>query len=661
MNEPDLKPHQLLALRKLSNGKILDGGVGTGKSRVAVEYYMLRERPKHVYVITTARKRDDLDWEREFQRVNVGPLDGPSLPDKARRAKHAVGAAGRGRLPRHRTSGISVRGEEHEVGGISSGSGDGGVVQGELTDADRALGEGQRRVKTHVLSGVPGRGKSASEWLSEGARGISEPGTYPWVLKVDSWNNINKYAGVEGAFFIFDEQRLVGSGQWSKSFLRIARRNNWLLLTATPGDTWMDFVPVFIANGFYKNRSEFKREHVVYSNFTKFPKIDRYINQGRLIRQRAQLLVHMPYERHTRRKRVEVELPYDKEALDKVLKDRWNVYTEEPLRDIGEMFQVARRVVNSDPSRLEMVCELWEKHPRLIIFYSFNYELESLRSLKEYYGIAGTGSTRIATPSKHDASSVCESPMDVFDADGLGATKTSTKISPQSESHVIDAGPIANRSLTISGRSWTSHEGVASSDTTRSRISTSPRGMTEWKSEKSSTTSTSSSMRGTTTRTGLSSRHTCQPSATSKDGDRHFCSSSSTTETCSKKSISLSTPMSLHEDTRSSVPTTSIAEWNGHKHEPVPTTDRWLYLVQYTAGAEAWNCTTTDAMIMYSRHYSWKVIEQSEGRIDRMNTPFHDLWYYQFTSNSWIDRAIERAVEAKEVFNVSKYKGLMTG
>lgn len=477
LTAPYLRPHQQEALRKLSNGKILWGGVGSGKTAVAVEYYMLREAPRDVYVITTAKKRDDFDWPNEFYRVNVAPKD---------RYSGVRGSGKNKKVSRKEVSGVSDQLSHHEQHGANHGLEEG------LDDGSRVGGDTSERP-------------------------APEGSTYPYVLTVDSWNNIAKYADVAGAFFIFDEQRLVGSGQWTRKFLRIAKHNRWILLSATPGDTWMDYVPVFVANNFYKNRSEFIREHVVYNSFTKFPKVDRYINVGRLARNRSQLLVEMPFMRHTRRRHVEVDLHYDKETLDLVLKKRWHVYEERPLRDIAEMFLVGRRVVNSDPSRLEMVCELWKQHPKLIVFYNFNYELESLRSLKEYYEI--------------------DSPASV--------------------------GTVAvNRS------------------------------------------------RATTT------------SALSLGGE-----------------IS-----------------TAIAEWNGHKHQPIPTTDRWLYLVQYTAGAEGWNCIDTDAMVMYSRNYSWKVTEQAYGRIDRLNTSFTDLWYYGFTTDSFIDKAIGRSLRAKEDFNVLKYR-----
>lgn len=460
--DPYLKPHQLEALSKLSNGKILWGGVGTGKSCVAAAYYMDRERPRDVYVITTAKKRDSFDWQEEFYRVGVGPRTGPD--------------------PLHRD-----------------------------------LAPAQREEDLH----------GGSQEIS----GLGRAGVYPYVLTVDSWNNIAKYADVAGAFFIFDEQRLVGSGDWTRKFLRIAKHNRWILLSGTPGDTWMDYIPVFVANNFYKNRTAFKREHVVYNTFTKFPKVDRYINVGRLVRHRSQLLVEMPYVRHTRRRHVEVPLRYDKEALETVLKKRWHVYEERPLRDVGEMCAVSRKVVNSDPSRLEMVCELWKNHPKLIIFYNFNYELESLRSLREYYNIGTNNSLELPT------------------------SKASTTTVPKQRSG-------------------------------------------------------------------------------------------------SKNGTLLST---------SSTPSLGMSEWNGHKHQPIPTTDRWLYLVQYTAGAEGWNCIETNATIFYSRNYSYKIWEQAQGRTDRLNTPFDELWYYDFMTDSWIDKAIGRSLKAKESFNEAKYSGLFKG
>lgn len=399
-----LYDHQETALKKLSNGKILWGGVGTGKSLTAAVYYLRSEAPKNVYVITTARKRDSFDWEKEFARVGVGKDD---------------------------------------------------TLHGHLT--------------------------------------------------VDSWNNIGRYREVEGAFFIFDEQRLVGSGEWSKGFLTIAKRNHWILLSATPGDTWLDYIPIFVANGFYKNRTQFKREHVVYNTFARFPKVDRYVGVGRLVRLRDELLVEMPYVRQTTRHPIDIYVDHDEKLFERVLKDRWHVYENRPLRDAAELFLVMRKVVNSDSSRIAAVRTLTETHGRLIVFYNFDYELESLRNLIQQ----------------------------------------------------------------------------------------------------------------------------------------------STSET---KTSSLPT-----EDTSSTSPTIHLAEWNGHKHQPVPTSERWVYLVQYVAGAEAWNCVTTNAICFYSLPYSYKIWEQAHGRIDRLNTIFRDLFYYRLLSNSVIDKIIVRSLDQKKSFNEGRY------
>lgn len=301
-------------------------------------------------------------------------------------------------------------------------------------------------------------------------------------VTVDSWNNIAKYAEVRNAFFIFDEQRLVGSGAWVKAFLSIARTNQWILLSATPGDTWIDYAPVFIANGYYKNRTDFIRQHVVYNNFSKFPKIDHYVETGRLERLRRSILVNMPYSRTTKRHVRNIGVEYDMESHERVWKKRWHIYEDRPIKDVGELFIVARKLVNSHSSRLAAVMETYEKHPKLIIFYNFDYELLALRTLETTLGV-------------------------------------------------------------------------------------------------------------------------------------------------------------------------KVAEWNGHKHEPVPTGDSWLYLVQYTAGAEGWNCISTDAILFYSLNYSWRLNEQARGRIDRMNTSYTDLYYYLLRSSAPIDQAIMKALNQKKNFN----------
>lgn len=383
----ELYDHQRQAIENLDSGKILVGGVGSGKSRTALCYYILHEAggsltingkgrykapKKHpkLYIITTARKRDTLDWEDE---------------------------------------GVPL-----------------------------------------LLSG----------------------------FTVDSWNNVGKYKDISGAFFIFDEQRVVGSGKWVKAFLKIAKHNRWILLSATPGDTWLDYVPVFIANGFYKNRTAFMNEHVIFSRFTKFPKVDRYVATKKLVRLRQKIVVPMEFTKPTIQHHEDVICDYDKTLLRTVLRNRWDPFKREPLKDISGVCYCMRKVANGDETRMRRVEEILKSHQKAIIFYNFDYELEALRKL--------------------------------------------------------------------------------------------------------------------------------------------------------------------------SCP---VSEWNGHKHEPIPKGKRWAYLVQYTAGAEGWNCTDTDTLIFYSQNYSYKVMVQAAGRIDRMNTPYRDLYYYHLKSSAPIDMAISRALSQKRNFN----------
>lgn len=433
-----LRPHQQKALAQLDNGKVLTGDMGTGKSRVAMAYYALNEAPKTMYIITTAKKRDNLDWDKE---------------------------------------------------GIEYG------------------------VTRHPET------------------------CYKGLMFIDSWNNIKHYEDITDAFFVFDEQRLVGSGQWTKSFLKIARNNRWILLSATPGDTWLDYIPVFVANDFYKNRTDFKREHVVYNNHTKFPKVDRYINTGRLVRNRNAILVDMPYERHTTRHSKFLEVEHDEALMAKVVKERWHVFEGRPLRDVAELFMVMRKVVNTSPSRTNTVEKLLQQHPKLIVFYNFDYELELLRN--------------------------------------LGARLSASF--PDSQTAIANDRLLSN---TI----------------------TEPLSISEWNGHKS-TNDTSPDTSG---------------------------SSESTTQTV------------------------TIAEWNGHKHEPIPQTDRWLYLVQYVAGAEGWNCLETNAVVFYSQTYSYKNYYQAHGRIDRLTTPFSDLYYYNLVSTAMIDTAIRKSLNHKKSFNEAR-------
>lgn len=334
------------------------------------------------------------------------------------------------------------------------------------------------------------RKRDTFEWEGELSHFLlsthEELNKYDNKVIVDSWNNIQKYKDVEDAFFIFDEQRVVGSGAWVKAFLKIAKKNQWILLSATPGDTWSDYIPVFIANGFYKNKTEFMREHAVFSRFSKYPKIEKYIGTGRLIRQRREILVDMKFERETVQHHYDIYVDYDNKLYKDVMKRRWDIWNDEPITNAGGLCYALRKIVNSHESRSTKLLELFETHQKMIVFYNFDYELEILKSL--YFG-----------------------------------------------------------------------EGVI------------------------------------------------------------------------------------------------VAEWNGHKHEPTPTGNRWVYLVQYTAGAEGWNCITTDTIVFYSLNYSYKIMHQSAGRIDRLNTPYKDLHYYYLKSRSGIDLAIERALNDKRKFNESSF------
>lgn len=377
----DLDDYQIDAVNRMKNGCILCGGVGSGKSRTALAYYVkdCKDNKKKIplIIITTAKKRDSGEWEEECGLFGI-------------------------------------------------------PIVGELT--------------------------------------------------VDSWNNISKYKEEIGCFFIFDEQRVVGSGQWVKSFLKIVKRNRWILLSATPGDTWKDYIPVFIANGFYKNRTEFSREHIVYSQFTTFPKIDRYLQTARLERLRDSILVNMDYKKKTEHRNEDIYTDYNGHLYKTMMKTQWNPWTDEPINTAGELCYALRHICNSDPTRLDAVERIIIEHPKAIIFYNFDYELEMLRAF------------------------------------------------------------------------------------------------------------------------------------------------------CLERNI-------------------SYAEWNGHKHEKIPEGKKWLYLVQYTAGAEGWNCTTTDTVIFYSQNYSYKVLVQASGRIDRRNTPYDILYYYHLKSRSSIDLAIARALKSKKQFN----------
>lgn len=399
----ELAEYQLDAIERIKNGSILCGDVGSGKSRTALAYYYIKEcggeckingkghnkpmtNPRDLYIITTAKKRDSLDWLEE----------------------------------------------------------------------------------------------SAPFLIEHNAK-----------LTIDSWNNIKKYKEVYGGFFIFDEQRVVGSGSWVKVFLDIARKNRWILLSATPGDKWIDYVPVFIANGFYRNKTEFIARHVVYKRFAKYPQIDRYVDQGVLIKHRNEILVKMKDQRTTVRHNVKVHVDYDKNLYKTVWRDRWDPYEKEPIKETGKLFYLLRKVVNSDQSRLDKLAEIILDKNKVIVFYNYDFEVCLIRKL-------------------------------------------------------------------LSEMGW-------------------------W-----------------------------------------------------------------------------YAEWNGQIHEEITDLldfDRWVYLVQYIAGCEGWNCIHTDTIVFYSQSYSYRQTEQACGRIDRMNTPYHDLYYYFLRSNSPIDNAIHKALVNKRNFNQKDFVG----
>lgn len=397
-----LYDYQLDAVNRLENGNILCGGVGSGKSRTSLFWYFKEnggwidrkkytrmKKPKDLYIITTAKKRDSMEWDQELTHFLLSTNPDDNLPYKNK-------------------------------------------------------------------------------------------------VVIDSWNNIKKYSGAVDSYFIFDEQRLVGSGAWVKAFLKISKRNKWILLTATPGDSYMDYVPVFVANGFFRTKTEFTREHVVYSPYAKFPKIDKFINTRRLDRLRDRILVQMNYKHEIKINHEDIYCSYSVPDYKDAIRLRWDKFKNEPIQQASGLCYVLRRIVNSDESRQIKLLELLEDIPRAIIFYNFDYEREILLNL--------------AYDSK-----------------------------------------------------------------------------------------------------------------------------------------------------------VKIAEWTGHAHQPVPTSEKWVYLCQYNSACEGWNCITTNVVIFFSQNYSYKVMTQAAGRIDRLNTPYNELYYYHLKSRSGIDLAISKALASKKKFNERKF------
>lgn len=399
-----LYDYQLEAVKNMRNGCILNGGVGSGKSRTGLYYYFSEQggsyipefvpakNPRDLYIITTAMKRDSKEWVGELANFSMSPNP--------------------------------------------------------------------------------------------------ECNYYNNKIVIDSWNNIKKYNDIVGAFFIFDEDRITGKGAWVKTFLNIARKNKWIVLSATPGDNWEQYIPIFVANGFYKNRSEFCREHIVYSRYcTKFPKIERFIGTGTLIRHRNEILVDMDFNRPTEHHHIDVNCEYDIPKYKNLMKTRWDPYKDEPITQASSLCYALRRIVNEDESRQTALLDIVADNERTIVFYSYDYELDILRNLGYM-----------------------------------------------------------------------------------------------------------------------------------NDGDA-----------------------------------VEVAEWNGHKHQPIPNKKKWVYLVQYTSGCEGWNCIATNTMVFYSQQYSYKVLNQACGRIDRLNTKYVDLYYYHLKSTAPIDWAISKAISEKKTFNENKY------
>ena len=402
------RPEQIQAVRQLQNGSILAGGVGSGKTLTSLAWYLtsvcnaasfkkggslIKKKVKGsptLYIITTAKKRDSLEWEEEAARLG--------------------------------------------------------------------------------LSTDPACSFTGSS------------------IVVDSWNNIGKYSDREHAVFFFDEQRASGSGRWVKEFLKITKKNTWLLLSATPGDVWMDYLPVFMAHGFFRTRTEFMEDHVIFDRFAKYPKVKRYIGEAKLQRLRRSILVEMPVERHTTRERETVYCDYDRDLYKWVVKNRMDPWTEEPLRDAGGVCRILRKVVSDNDWRSAEAKRILSSNERVIVFYNYNYELDRILAVAESLG----------------------------------------------------------------------------------------------------------------------------------------------------------------------VPT---AQWNGHRHDAIPAEPRWVYICQYTSAAEGWNCTSTDTVLFWSLNYSWRVTEQCEGRIDRLNTPYSRLRYYFLESHSSIDEAVRRSLSSKKVFNERAFVG----
>lgn len=422
-----LYPEQDAAVQKMKNGCILNGDVGSGKSRTGLYYYFEKHggvvndykfkrmvNPKNLYIITTAMKRDSMEWEKELSYYRLDVKTDNNYKD--------------------------------------------------------------------------------------------------YKIIIDSWNNIQKYNDIKDSFFIFDEDRVTGKGAWVKTFLKITKNNEWIILSATPGDTWEQYIPVFIANGFYKNRTEFEREHCIFSPFIRnYKKIDRYVGCKKLMRLKNSILVDIEDRRIAEHISRDVVCDYDRDLYRKIMKERWDIYKNEPIQQASSLCYVLRRLVNSDKSRLE----------------NLDLLIRSIRGMSEN-----------------------EREFNLYSAMGM----------------VVNT----NRRFII------------------------------------------------------------------------FYNFDYELEL-------------LKEHLSKEFPFIPIREWNGHKHEEIYYGPEWFYLVQYNAGCEGWNCIKSNQMIFFSQNYSYKMMKQAAGRIDRINTQYQQLYYYYLRSSAPIDMAIKRAFKNKKDFNERKF------
>lgn len=334
-------------------------------------------------------------------------------------------------------------------------------------------------IKIQVLTTAMKR--DSGEWWADAMKM-----SLPNEMHVDSWNNIKNYVDREGWFFILDEQKLTGTGAWVEAFYKIAKKNKWILLSATPAEVWTDLMPVFIANGFFKNKSEFDRDHVQYARFVKYPKIEKYHDEWHLEDLKKKLYVELPIVKRAKRNEEIINVGFNAYEQKRIWTDRWHIHEDRPLKDAGEMMRLLRKSCNTDIARYETLKALLKRHPKAIVFYNENPELEILRGLSADLGVP-------------------------------------------------------------------------------------------------------------------------------------------------------------------------VAEWNGHKHEPIPDGDEWVYLVQYLAGREGWNCITTDTVILYSLPYAYRSVVQAYGRVDRLNTPYPVLNLFILKSRAIIDQGIWKSLGHKKDFQAGRF------